>query len=271
MGPALSRKVTFVAGLKLTWINDARCLRSDQGPLRLAGRGTFSWFSRDHEVDVDQHAHAAEAHAYKSVSEVSMRRVLAAATLMTIAVAAPARSAVIWHATFTPDPSGQTSEGLYLDFPMSAPATQVTLTVQGGTIEDIGWSSNPYYAIYDWYELPPNSGKFFLKEDTLPGGVGNGVETIHTTTTYSTFRYDTNNFDVCYGPGFHGEGVCGSVFQYGLAQLSGVTVDGDGPFELTLSDGVPEPSAWVMLLAGFALLGMSARRSIGYQRLARVS
>lgn len=189
-----------------------------------------------------------------------MRRFLAAAAVAAAlsSFSAPARASLIWQGTFDPDPSGQTSVNLYIGFPMTAPTTKTQLTVRGGTIADIGWESLAYFAIYDWWELPPGSGNFVLMGDSMPGGAGQVSESVDTTPTSSIYRIDTYSYNNCYGSGFHAVGVCAWVFQFGYADLKGVLVNADQPFTLTLSS-VPEPSSWAMMLGGSALLGLALR------------
>lgn len=172
-----------------------------------------------------------------------------------------------WQESFTPDSSGQTVVNIGFDFPISAPTTEALLTVQGGDLADVGWSSLPDYAIYNWVELPPDSGNWVLWEDIAPAG--QGIETIHTTATYSSYRFDANSFDNCYGSGFHQLAVCGAVFQYGFVDLGGALVDGDRPFTLSLYTGVPEPSAWAMMLIALSAFGTVVRTGRG-KRIARL-
>ena len=181
--------------------------------------------------------------------------VVAAALLLG---AVPARAGVIWQETFAPDPSGQTTVQIGVEFPLAEPTTKALLTITGGTLADAGWEATPFYTILTWWELPPGSGDWILYADTIPAGVG--TETIRTQPAYSSYRYDTDGYDTCYGAGYHSLAVCGAVFAYGTADISGALVNADRPFTLTLSTGVPEPAAWAAMLAGFAGVGLALRR-----------
>ena len=170
--------------------------------------------------------------------------------------ALPARASVICPETLAPDPSGQTNVGIGVSFPMVAPTTKAMLTVRGGALADIGWSELANYSTYVWWEPPQYSGNWVLYADNT---YDLGVETISTTPGASSFRYDTSGFYTCYGSDFHSPSLCGEVFDNGVAGLDGVLVNASRPFTLTLYTAVPEPSAWVLMMGGFGLLGLSLR------------
>ena len=187
-----------------------------------------------------------------------MKHVLAAAAAVAAlsSAALPARASVIWQETLAPDPSGQTNVNIGVGFPMLAPATKALLTVHGGSLADIGWSELANYSIYVWWELPQYSGNWVLEGDNT---YDLGVETIRTTPDTSWFRYDAGGYFTCYGSGFHSPSLCGEVFDNGVAGLDGALVNATRPFTLTLYTAVPEPSAWMMMIAGFGLLGLGLR------------
>jgi len=200
-----------------------------------------------------------------------MKRLFTALAAAVLAgLAAPAAAAVIWQQTFAPDPSGQTSVPpvgfLDVGFPLTAPSTSALLRVQGGTLADVAWSELATYSIYVWEEFPQGSGNWVLTGDST---YDLGAYSIQTEPTFSSFRFDANNYDACYGADYHAQGViCAQILAFGNAGLEGVLVNASQPFTLTLY-AVPEPATWVMMLGGFGLLGLALRARQAAAGLAR--
>lgn len=198
-----------------------------------------------------------------------MRRILAAAAVVAAMsfAAVPARAALLWQETFAPDPSGQTSVPpvgfLDLNFPLAAPSTSAFLTVRGGALALVDWTSGSLYDVYDWEQFGPD---LVLTVDELPDF---GAVTIDTKPTVSSFRFDANSYFNCDGAGEPVIGICGVVFSSGAGSLEGVLVNATQPFTLAVYTGVPEPSTWAMMLGGFTLLGVALRGRRDGVRLAR--
>lgn len=178
-----------------------------------------------------------------------MKKILTAAAVALLATAAPAFAAETITAAFTPATGGQTT-GTYYGL--------VNVTVSG-TGQSNGTLLNDAF-----YSLSPagqrNNPNYQLAFGTSP-------------LMGSTTANAASNFIVGAVPAYNASHVYSFILNTGLAQSAagtlyfgvtdGVYSDNTGAFTINISQAVPEPATWAMMLMGFGMIGFGLR---SYQR-----
>ncbi|WP_242139453.1 MULTISPECIES: PEPxxWA-CTERM sorting domain-containing protein [unclassified Sphingomonas] len=178
-----------------------------------------------------------------------MKKILAAAAVALLATAAPAFAAETVNVAFAPATGGQ-SVGNYYGL------VNVVVT---GTGQSDGTIFNDAF-----YSLDPagkyNSSYYQLTFGTAP-------------LANATPSQNAANYIVGGLPAYRDDHTYSFTLNTGLAQTAagklffgvsdGVFSDNSGAFQVQLSQAVPEPATWAMMLMGFGMIGFGLR---SYQR-----
>jgi hypothetical protein len=190
-----------------------------------------------------------------------MRYALALIAAAFFCASRPANATIVWQQTFAPDPSGETvvDTSGFPGVDLGDPKTSLILQVMGGDLSGIDWFVSGAFQYEEWDFFYPST--YILNGDSLNNEI---VYSVNTDIAKSVLKYfPAGDFNECFGSLFHYTGGYCASKTVGIAAINDVVIDTQTGFTLTLSQDsslpVPEPSAWLMLLAGIGGLGAFVR------------